>query len=91
MARIHNHIARETVLKRKWLDIMIDSELAEESQGMASTEQVIRLVPESYRTVFGILQPVLRYGRIPLRPVTTTVRHHGAGPWFEVHEEARVS
>lgn len=39
MARIHNYIGRETVLKRKWLDIMIDSELVEESQGMASTRR----------------------------------------------------
>lgn len=73
MARIHNYIGRETVLKRKWLDIMIDSELVEESQGMASTRR--KLVVNRLWTDNTIGSGIVPY-RIRHSPTSFTIQAH---------------
>ena len=51
------------------------------------TDGKLRLVRVSYRTVFGVLRPVLRYGRILLRPVTTPLYGYGAEPYSPVYAD----
>ena len=52
----------------------------------------LRLISTRYRSVFGILRPVLRHGRMSLHPVATAVRRSRCGAllWIQARVQGHV-